>query len=148
MAANNQADNTQAPVPEAVPGISFISKEDKLTNSLRDCLRLMAWKEFKRSYKGDLRGLNLYALFEQQWTNHAVQTMSQEDLIKFIEGLGYTVGEMIAARSEHYKARDAWRAANGYGDGNTPSTPARPSNNQPDTQPDTSDAGLGEEPPF
>lgn len=115
--------------------IVFVSKNDLALQRLVDAFRLMAWKEYKRAYDGDLSPFDLYQVFREAWLKHDIHSKSYEELTKLVEDLGWTVGEMLKSRNEHYERRDAWREANGVGsDGKPVSQEQRRPEPQPEPQ--------------
>ena len=116
--------------------IKFPSRVEQDTSRLRDCFRIMAWKEYKRDYQGDLSGLDLYQLFKADWDKHEIQGWDYQKLVEFTNELGYTPGELLKARNAYYEAR------NGY-----TQQPVQQSVQQPQ-QPQSFDAAGEENPPF
>jgi hypothetical protein len=71
----------------------------------------MAWKQFKQEYRGDLTGLNLYAVFEEDWKKHEIQGWDYQKMSQFADELGYSAAELLKARNRYYELRDQARAA-------------------------------------
>lgn len=102
MATNNQSNSSP---------IKFPSRAQQDEGRLRDCFRIMAWKQFKKDYNGDLKGLELYAVFDQDWSKHEIQGWDYQQMSDFAESLGYTAGELLKARNRYYELRDQARIA-------------------------------------
>jgi hypothetical protein len=92
------------------PTIKFVSRKDNELIRLKDCFRIMAWKQFKSDYQGDLSGLDLYAVFNEQWLKHEIHSKSYDDLVSLCEELGYEPGYLLKRRNRYYELRDQARA--------------------------------------
>jgi hypothetical protein len=103
--------NSQGNNANQLPTIKFVSKKDNELVRLKDCFRIMSWKQFKNDYRGDLRGLELYAIFEEQWQKHEIHTKSYDELVTLCEELGYEPGYLLKRRNRYYELRDQARAA-------------------------------------
>jgi hypothetical protein len=101
---NTRANNTPS-------SIVFPSRAKRDEGRLRDCFRIMAWKQFKQEYRGDLTGLNLYAVFEEDWKKHEIQGWDYQKMSQFADELGYSAAELLKARNRYYELRDQARAA-------------------------------------
>lgn len=86
--------------------IHIPSKSDKLRSQLVDSLRILSWKQYKIDNKdSELKGLDLYELFNNEWKEHEIHKMNMTQLKKFIKELEYTDEELMNIRSEYYQAR-------------------------------------------
>jgi hypothetical protein len=102
--ANTRANNSNTP-----SSIVFPSRAKRDEGRLRDCFRIMAWKQFKQEYRGDLTGLNLYAVFEEDWKKHEIQGWDYQKMSQFADELGYSAAELLKARNRYYELRDQAR---------------------------------------
>lgn len=93
------------------PVIKFVSRKDNELVRLKDCFRIMSWKQFKQDYRGDLRGLELYAVFEEQWLKHEIHSKSYDELVQLCDELGYEPGYLLKRRNRYYELRDQARLA-------------------------------------
>ena len=81
--------------------ICIPSKSDKEASQLRDCLRILAWQQYK--IENQVKGLEAYEEFANEWKNHEVQKMNLKALEKLIKELGYSINEITNIRSEYYQ---------------------------------------------
>jgi hypothetical protein len=71
--------------------IRIPSKSDKLTSPIRDALRILSWIAYKEDNKeSELKGLDAYKAFDEEWKTHEIQTMNLSQLDKLIKPLEYS----------------------------------------------------------
>lgn len=93
--------------------INIPSVTAKKASLIRDAIRIIAWEQFKLDYKQELRDSQLpfggYELFSEAWQQTDFINMNLEELIKFIEGLGYTANSILNYRSQHYANKSNYK---------------------------------------
>ena len=92
--------------------LNLPTKSQKALTQLRDGLRVMFWTQFKSQYKelvdeGKQYPTNyeLYAVFDEQWKQHSVQSMDLVAIRSFIKSLEYSEVDVNQVRKEYYEAR-------------------------------------------
>ncbi|MEH2212919.1 hypothetical protein [Nostoc sp.] len=85
--------------------INILSKSVKRLSQLKDAIRILAWEQYKIENK-EVKGLEGYQLFAEEWQAHEIHDMSQAEFDKFIAGLGYTEADLVAERSRYYNKRN------------------------------------------
>ncbi|MBW4680625.1 MAG: hypothetical protein KME19_10970 [Microcoleus vaginatus WJT46-NPBG5] len=84
--------------------ISIPSKSDKQLSQLKDAVRILAWQQYK--IDNQVKGLEAYEMFAEEWNAHEIQDMDMKGLTKLIKSLEYTTSELLQIRSEYYKQRN------------------------------------------
>ncbi len=92
--------------------ISFPNRNEKLASQIRDGLRILAWQEYKNDNESDLKGLELYELFKEEWINDEIHKMNLNKLQKFISELGYSQSDIAQIRGDYYRSRNEYKANN------------------------------------
>ena len=90
--------------------IKFPSKSQKKTSLLVDALRVMAWEDYRVSNKDALKDLEYggYQLFAEEWKKEAVHDFSCTELVEFVQGLEYSINELLNYRSEYYAKKASY----------------------------------------
>jgi hypothetical protein len=93
--------------------IKFVTKSqqevqviEKQRLTLLDAIRVMSWEQHKLdnpNYKRGLEGYNTE--FGDEWKIDPIHDKSLDELIEFIQDLGFTVDELLSVRSEHYSEK-------------------------------------------
>lgn len=86
--------------------ISIPNRNDKLVSQIKDGLRILAWQEYKNQNESELKGLELYEVFKEEWNAHEIHKMNLAKLNKFIESLGYTPSDIAQIRGDYYRNRN------------------------------------------
>ena len=87
--------------------INIPNRNTKILSQLIDGFRIIAWQEYKNENRdSEVKGLDLYEVFKQEWNNHEIHKMSLADLNKFMAELGYTQADLAAVRSDYYRNRN------------------------------------------
>ncbi|MDB9513919.1 hypothetical protein PN499_22215 [Kamptonema animale CS-326] len=81
------------------------SKSEKNASQLRDALRILAWQQYK-SDNPEIKGLEGYEVFEAEWKIHDIQAMNEQELLKLIKDLGYSLADILKVRTDYYIARN------------------------------------------
>lgn len=84
--------------------INIPSKSDKQASQLRDGLRILAWNQYK--IDNQVKGLEAYEEFSDEWKTHEIQQLSLKEIQKLIKDLGYSDNEILVIRSEYYRNRE------------------------------------------
>jgi len=92
--------------------ISIPNRNLKLASQIRDGLRILAWQEYKSDNKSDLKGLELYELFKEEWEKHEIQKMDLNKLQKYIADLGYSQSDLVHVRREYYQNKQGFNNNN------------------------------------
>jgi len=88
-------------------GINIPNRNTKILSQLINGFRIIAWQEYKIANRdSEVKGLDLYEVFKQEWNNHEIHKMSLADLNKFMAELGYTQADLAAVRSDYYRNRN------------------------------------------
>ena len=96
--------------------ITIPSKSTKQKTTLVDALRILAWTTWKSENKdSELKGLELYKLFEDEWSEHKVHEMTLPQLKEFIKELEYTEKELMAIREKYYQNKSQNSSSSGNG---------------------------------
>jgi hypothetical protein len=90
------------------------NRNEKLKSQIIDAFRIEAWKSFKESYDGDLKGLELYELFKKEWEEYEIHKMTFTQLKKFMEKYEYTMSDIQQIRTEYYQQRKQYQAYVSY----------------------------------
>ncbi|MBD2499868.1 hypothetical protein [Anabaena azotica] len=85
--------------------IRIVSKSDKKLSQLKDAIRILAWEQYKIDNK-KAKGLEGYELFNEEWKDHEIHNMDQNEFNNFIKDLGYTEADLVAERSRYYQNRN------------------------------------------
>ncbi|EAW35128.1 hypothetical protein [Lyngbya sp. PCC 8106] len=94
--------------------ITIPSKSTKQKTTLVDALRILAWSAWKSENKdSELKGLKLYKLFDEEWSEHEVHEMTLPQLKEFIQELEYTEKELMAIREKYYQSKSQNSGASG-----------------------------------
>lgn len=88
--------------------ISIPNRNDKLASQIRDSIRVLAWQEYKNDNKTELKGLELYELFKEEWNKHEIHKMDLNKLQKFIADLGYSQSDLVNIRGEYYRNKQSY----------------------------------------
>lgn len=88
--------------------ISIPNRNDKLANQIRDAIRILAWQEFKNDNTSELKGLDLYEVFKEEWESHEIHKMNLNKLQKFIADFGYTQADLVSIRREYYRNKQSF----------------------------------------
>jgi len=92
------------------------SKDTAQANELRDGLRIIAWKDWKKGQKdNELKGLDLYEQFAELWATHDIHSKPLAGVLEFIKQLGYDKSEILKIRTEYYQKRDNYNKRNSDG---------------------------------
>ena len=86
--------------------ISIPNRNDKLVSQIKDGLRILAWQEYKNQNESELKGLELYELFKEEWLADAIQKMNLTKLQKYIADLGYSQSDIAQIRGDYYRNRN------------------------------------------
>lgn len=96
--------------------IEILSLVEKQTSLLVDAVRILAWEQFKVTYKQELRDSRLeyggYALFDQEWKKQPYISMNLEEITAFILSLGYSVNGLLNYRIQYYAKKAAYAQKN------------------------------------
>lgn len=92
--------------------ISIPNRNDKLANQIRDAIRILAWQEFKTDNTSELKGLELYEVFKEEWESHEIHKMNLNQLQKFIADFGYTQSDLVSIRREYYQNKQSFNNNN------------------------------------
>lgn len=95
--------------------ISIPSKTDKKKSLLIDAIKILAWQEYKASYIGSLKGLELWAIFKEEWMAEEIHSMTYAQVVAFVKDLEYSENELLNIRSEYYQNKRSY-TNNGSGD--------------------------------
>ena len=95
-----------------IMAISFPNRNEKLASQIRDGLRILAWQEYKNDNKSELKGLELYEVFKEEWEAHEIHKMNLNKLQKFISELGYSQSDIAQIRGDYYRSRNEYKANN------------------------------------
>lgn len=90
-----------------IMAINIPNRNTKILSQLIDGLRIIAWQEYKNENRdSEVKGLDLYELFKEEWVNHEIHKMSLAELNKFMAELRYTQADLAGVRSEYYRNRN------------------------------------------
>lgn len=92
--------------------ISIPNRNDKLASQIRDAIRILAWQEYKADNKSELKGLDLYEVFKEEWESHKIHKMNLNQLQKFIADFGYTQADLVHIRGEYYRNKQSFNPNN------------------------------------
>lgn len=82
--------------------ITIPTKTEKKKSLLVDAIKILAWQEYKASYIGSLKGLELWAIFKEEWMEEEIHSMSYAQVLLFAKDLEYSENELLHVRSEYY----------------------------------------------
>ncbi len=88
--------------------ISIPNRNDKRASQIRDAIRILAWQEYKNANETELKGLDLYELFKEEWLAHEIQKMNINKLQKFITDLGYSETDLSGIRRDYYQNKSQY----------------------------------------
>jgi pyruvate dehydrogenase complex dehydrogenase (E1) component len=94
--------------------INIPNRNEKLKSQIIDAFRIIAWQEYKNSYEGELKGLELYEKFKEEWLAHEIQKMTFAQIKKFMEKHEYTLSDISQIRTEYYQQRKEYQAMVSY----------------------------------
>ncbi len=97
--------------------ISIPNRNDKRASQIRDAIRILAWQEYKNANETELKGLELYELFKEEWTKHEIQKMDLNKLQKFIADLGYSQSDLVQIRGDYYRNKQQYQNNNDVEEG-------------------------------
>lgn len=86
--------------------ISIPNRNVKLESQIKDGLRILAWQEYKNQNETELKGLELYEIFKEEWNAHEIQKMNLVKLQKYIADLGYSQSDIAQIRGNYYRNRN------------------------------------------
>jgi hypothetical protein len=96
--------------------IVFPHKIDKKKSILVDALRIIAWEEYRSTNKAKLKDLEYggYEIFADEWKSDEIHNFTFENLLAFIEELGWTINELLNYRINYYIQKRQRAIAQGY----------------------------------
>jgi hypothetical protein len=88
--------------------IKISSLSEKKLTQLKDSLRILAWNEFKQTYKEEISAyptvLKFYQeVFDPLWQQSEIVKMTMDEVLEYISTLEYTPEDLLKMRKSHYQ---------------------------------------------